>query len=88
MEKVKKMFGVERAYIDGRQTYEIFPSLIGAENFCRESDIWNDEHIPLWIFSADFNSELIFFDELANGWNYEDYSDTILGNYQITKGRF
>ncbi|GHT80924.1 hypothetical protein FACS189467_4100 [Bacteroidia bacterium] len=79
MKEVKTMFGVEHAYIDGRQTYDIFPSKIEAEEFCLKTDLWNDKHIPLFIFQANFNSNLIYKD---NGvWNYDDFFDTIIGNY-------
>jgi hypothetical protein len=85
MKKVKTMFGVEHAYIDGRKTYNIFSSISEAENFCQNSDMWNDKHIPLFIFQADFNNELIYFDKEADGWNYDDFLDTIIGNYKCIK---
>jgi hypothetical protein len=84
MKKVKTMFGVEHAYINGQKTYEIFPSLIEAEIFSQNSDFWNNSHIPLFIFQADFNSDLIYKEE-DGGWNYDDFNDTIVGNYKKIK---
>jgi hypothetical protein len=44
------------------------------------------KHISLFIFQADFNNELIYFDKEADGWNYDDFLDTIIGNYKCIKG--
>jgi len=83
MKQTKTMFGVEHAYIDGRKTYDIFSSLIEAKRFCQKADYWNEKHAPLFIFQADFNKELVYFDKMAKGWNYDDFSDIIVGNYKI-----
>ncbi|MDR3047919.1 MAG: hypothetical protein LBU51_10005 [Bacteroidales bacterium] len=80
MKEVKTMFGVEHAYIDGRKPYDIFPSKIEAEEFCQKTELWNDKHIPLFIFQADFNSDLIYKEDNGD-WNYDDFSNTIIGNY-------
>jgi hypothetical protein len=85
MKNVETMFGVEHAYIDGRTTYDIFPSIKEAENFCNQSSFWNNEHIPLFIFQAEFNKEHVYIDEDLGCWTYDDFSDTIVSNYKILK---
>ncbi|MDK2969848.1 MAG: hypothetical protein PWQ65_955 [Bacteroidota bacterium] len=80
---IQSMYAVEHAYSDGRQTYDIFPTKEAATAFCGNAGNWTDTHIPLFMFKADFNVDLIYFDEQLNGWNYEDFADTIIGNYTI-----
>lgn len=82
---VRKMYGVEYTYSNGSGSYDIFETLEDAKKYCSNSKRWNENLIPLFIFSADFNSELVYFDEMSQGWNYDDYSDTILGNYAEIK---
>ena len=82
--ETKIMYAVEHYYTDDRSTYEIFETLSEAENFCLDKNNWDKNHFPLFIFKADFNSELIYQEENGN-WNYDDFSDTILANYEIIK---
>lgn len=77
------MYAVEHAYSDGRQTYDIFPTQEAAAAYCGNTANWSETHKPLFMFKADFNADLIYFDEQLNGWNYEDFADTIIGNYTI-----
>ena len=79
--KLKVMFGVEHCYIDGASTYEIFETFSKAKAFCENDRNWSNNNHPLFIFKADFNSELIFKEN--NEWNYDDFVDTILGNYNV-----
>lgn len=79
-----KLYGVEHCYQDGRQTYEIFRNLKEVEYFLKMEDIWNDSHIPLFIFSADFNQEEVFAEDCGS-LNYQDCFDTLLENYKIIK---
>ncbi|PAF46239.1 hypothetical protein BKH46_08340 [Helicobacter sp. 12S02634-8] len=78
-----KLFGVEHYYAnDDSQTYEVFYSLKEAEKFCKNEQ-WNDVHYPLFIFTASFNKECVYWD---NGHlNYDDCQETILGDYKIIK---
>lgn len=79
----KKMFGVEHCYEDGSSTYELFETFDKAQLFCENEKNWNSLNQPLYIFKADFNTELIFKEK--DVWNYDDFSDTILGNYEKLK---
>lgn len=77
------MFAVEHAYSDGRQTYDIFPTKDAAVAYCNNTENWSETHLPLFLFKADFNADLVYYDKHLNAWNYEDFADTIVGNYQI-----
>lgn len=79
----KKMFGVEHCYKDGSSTYEIFETFDEAQIFCENEKKWTNLNQPLYIFEADFNTELIFKEN--SSWNYDDFSDTILRNYEKLK---
>lgn len=80
--KTKRMYAVERFDVmDTHSTYEIFPSLKDALNFAEELKNWKGVHIPLYIFRAYFNKDRIYFED--RGWNYEDFSDTILSEAEI-----
>jgi len=83
--KTKTMYAVEHYYkSDERSTHEIFETLNDAEFFCSHNKNWNENHFPLFIFKADFNTELIYQEE--NGiWNYEDFENTILKYYSFRK---
>lgn len=76
----KEMFGVEHCYNDGSSTYEIFETLNESKTFCENVENWSDVNQPLFIFKADFNVNLIFREN--NSWNYDDFGDTILGNFK------
>ena len=78
------MYAVEHYYTDDRSTYEIFETLSEAENFCLDKNNWDKNHFPLFIFKADFNSELIYQEENGN-WNYDDFYDTILKYHSFRK---
>lgn len=82
--EAKTMYAVEHYYTDDCRTYDIFETLDDAENFTSEESNWDKNHFPLFIFKADYNIDLIYQEENGN-WNYEDFSDTILGNYEIIK---
>ena len=82
---IQPMYAVEHAYSDGRQTYDIFLTKEAAIAFCGNAANWTETHKPLFMFKADFNADLIYFDEQLNGWNYEDFADTIIGNYTIIR---
>ncbi len=78
------MYGVEHYYYsDDSSTYEIFESIEDAYNYCNSSK-WTDDNIPMFIFKAIFNLDLIYKEE-DGIWNYDDYVDTIVGNYEIIK---
>lgn len=79
------MYAVEHYYkSEERSTHEIFETLNEAELFSLDENRWSKNHFPLFIFKADFNSELIYREK--NGvWNYEDFSDTILRYYSFQK---
>lgn len=80
----KIMYGVEHQYhFDEVSSFEIFETLDEANSFLSEN-FWDKNHKPLFIFKADFNKDLIF-KESDGKWNYEDYSNLILGNYRIIK---
>ena len=79
------MYGVEHVYSDGRRTYDIFSTLNEAELFCCQNDYWSNEHIPLFIFKAIFNLEYIYFEKQSYRWNYDDFSNTMIGNYEYIK---
>lgn len=83
MEVIKKMYAVEHRYKDGRGTYDIFEELSLAISFSESEKNWSEEHQPLFIFKADFNLDLIY--KTDSGWNYDDFSDTILGGYHKIK---
>lgn len=82
--ETKTMYAVEHYYTDDRRTYDIFETLCEAESFTSDKNNWDKNHFPLFIFKADFNLELIYQEDNGN-WNYEDFSDTILGNYRKIK---
>ncbi|WP_333851906.1 hypothetical protein [Epilithonimonas sp.] len=83
--EAKTMYAVEHYYSnDERSTYEIFETLNEAESFCSDKNNWNENHFPLFIFKADFNSDLIYQDENRN-WNYDDFSGTILKYHSFRK---
>lgn len=76
------MYGVEHCYIDnGRSTYEIFNSLEKAKEFVKNNQNWTENNKPLFIFKAMFNKELIY--RQGKEWNYDDFSDTIISDYEI-----
>lgn len=78
------MYGVEHCYIDnGRSTYEIFDSLKKANEFVKNDENWTNNHKPLFIFKAMFNKELIY--QQGKEWNYDDFCDTIVDDYEIIK---
>lgn len=81
--KGKTMYGVEHCYYNnGRSTYEIFDGRKQAESFCNNASNWKEDNFPLFVFKANFNQDLIFKEE--NGrWNYDDFGNTILGNYKV-----
>ncbi len=82
--KTVRLFGVEHCRIDGSLTYEIFKTLKDAENFVNNENNWDNNNIPLYIFSSNFNNDCIY--EEDNGQlNYEDYYDTLQGNFEIIK---
>lgn len=82
--KTKIMYGVEHQYcFDEVSSFEIFETLDEANTFL-SGNLWGKNHKPLFIFKADFNKELIFREDDGK-WNYEDYSNLILGNYKIVK---
>lgn len=80
--KLKRMYAIEKLDVmDNHSTYEIFPSLKKALDFADELKNWKGVHIPLYIFRAYFNKDRIFFED--KGWNYEDFSDTIISETEI-----
>ena len=79
----KVMFGVEHCYSDGASTYEIFKTFNEAKTFCKNTDNWSDLNQPLFIFKAYLNMNLIFKEN--NGWNYDDFGDTILRDFKKIK---
>lgn len=81
--KGKTMYGVEHCnYNSGRSTYEIFENKNEAENFSNTVSNWKEDNFPLFIFKATFNQNLVF-KEKNGDWNYDDFSNTILGDYEI-----
>ena len=62
---------------------DIFEELSLAISFSESEKNWSEEHQPLFIFKADFNLDLIY--KTDSGWNYDDFSDTILGGYHKIK---
>ena len=84
MAQTRIMYGIEHAYSDGRQTYEIFSTSKEAEVFLQNDNIWNENHIPLFIFKADFNTDLLYKEDNKH-WNYDDFSNAIVGNYEEIK---
>lgn len=80
---IKEMFGVEHCYDDGASTYEIFETFSKAEMFCETKENWNKVNQPLFIFKANFNTEHIYKEN--DGWNYDDFSNTILDDYEKIK---
>ena len=83
MNKIK-LYGVEHCRIDGVQTYEIFRTLEDAERFVANKDNWDYNNMPLYIFSSDFNKDCVYEEEKGH-LNYEDYADTLQGNFVILK---
>ena len=81
----KEMYGVEHCYNDGSSTYEIFETLSDAKSFCQNEESWSEDNKPLFIFKADFNSELIYLEDGSSRWNYDDFNMTILGNFKNVK---
>lgn len=75
----KLMFAVEHCYDDGASTYEIFETLNEAEVFCETKNNWSKVNQPLFIFKANFNIEHLYKED--GGWNYDDFSNTILNDY-------
>jgi len=59
-------------------TYEIFDSLQDAVDFAEQDDI-----IVKYYFVADFNKDRIYRED--GGWNYEDFSDTIILKTNLVK---
>jgi len=83
--EVKTMYAVEHYYkSDERTTYEIFETLTDAESFIQDPSNWDENHLPLFIFKADFNTELIFQEENGN-WNYDDYLQTIVQHHSFKR---
>lgn len=83
--KTKLMYGVEHKYLDDdSSTFEIFETLDDALSFSLDQKNWSEKHKPTSIFKADFNQELIFKDK-NNQWNYDDYANLILGDYEKIK---
>ena len=76
--KTREMFGVEYVYPDGSGSYDIFPSLIEAEEYAKDENRFSEGCIPLYIFKSVFNEERIYFNEDAKAWNYDDFSDTMV----------
>lgn len=82
--KGKIMYAVEHCYANAGSTYEIFETLKESKEFCSLKQNWNKEHYPTFIFKAKFNLELIYKED-SGRWNYDDFSNTILGNYKVVQ---
>lgn len=77
-----KLYCVEHCRTDGGQTFEIFRTLTEAENFAKDKKNWNSTHLPLYIFSADFNEEYVYEEDDGN-LNYEDCYETMDGEFEM-----
>ena len=79
-----KLYCVEHARIDGGSTFEVFRTLKKARCYAYTDGNWNYENVPLYIFSADYNSNYVYEDE--NGHlNYDDCSDLYQGDYKLNR---
>lgn len=77
-----KLYCVEHCRSDGGQTFEIFRTLNEAKNFANDKENWNGAHLPLYIFSADFNEEYVYEEDDGN-LNYEDCYGTMNGEFEV-----
>lgn len=77
-----RLYCVEHCRIDGGETFEIFRTLEEAEKFASEG--WDNEHVPLYIFSEVFDEEYIY-EEDDGCLNYDEYDGFELGDYQFIK---
>lgn len=76
------IYCVEHCRTDGVQTFEIFKTLNEAEAFAKNKENWDSEHIPLYIFSADFNEEYVYEEDDGN-LNYEDCYGKMNSEFEV-----